>query len=89
MINGSNIYLVTNSTQELIEVANCQPGDFVVNGGFVVSDAVFVPYNIEINGPITSPIAGGRLITSLTLGSPDLNFNHTLTVNAYCFDNSP
>jgi hypothetical protein len=89
LINGSNIYLVTNSTQELTEVANCQAGDFVLNGGFVVSDASFIPYNIEINGPITSPIAGGGWITSLTLGSPDLNFNHTLTVNAYCFDNSP
>jgi len=89
LINGTNVYLVTNSTftgasEITAVVARCQPGDFIITGGY---DLVGSGFNVDVvissNKPIISP-AGGGWTTTIQL-SP----NTTLNVFAYCFDNSP
>ena len=87
LINGTNVYLVTKSSidQPNAQVQSfCQPGDFVINGGYLyqgnVGDATIFPFN----KPITTPDGAG-LEVALSFGFPSSD----LTVYAYCFDNSP
>ena len=96
LINGSNIYKVEdtdsgNSTAEdgltLIAFAGCDPGDFVLNGGFVIGGSSFGDINIDDNANTPDFIAGGwGWFTRVNIqGIAEL----TLFVDAYCFDNLP
>ena len=96
LINGSNIYKVEdtdsgNSTAEdgltLIAFAGCDPGDFVLNGGFSIGGSTFGDVNIDDNTNTPDFIAGGwGWFTRVNIqGIAEL----TLFVDAYCFDNPP
>jgi hypothetical protein len=92
LINGTNVYLVTrsdNATSTLLEVtAPCEAGDFVINGGYSYSGSLGANTIIAQNGPIISPPGEGWHTTIASLPPPTAITN-TLTVNAFCFDNSP
>jgi hypothetical protein len=92
LINGTNVYLVTGSSsgnQPILPPANalCRPGDFVINGGYDYNGFVGPDTFVLDNGPIISPSGQGWTVNVIF---PDTGFNpNTLTVRAYCFDNSP
>jgi len=90
LINGTNVYLVTrsdNATSSLLEVtAPCEAGDFVINGGYSYSGSLGANTIVAQNRPIIS--GEGWHTTIASLPSPTAITN-TLTVNAFCFDNSP
>jgi hypothetical protein len=92
LINGTNVYLVTrsaNATSSLLDVtAPCEAGDFVINGGYSYSGTLGANTLVIQNGPIISPPGEGWLTTIASLPPPTAGPN-TLTVNAFCFDNSP
>jgi Collagen triple helix repeat (20 copies) len=92
LINGTNIYLVTrsdNATSTLLEVtAPCEAGDFVINGGYSYSGSLGANTIVAQNGPIISPPGEGWHTTIASLPPPTA-ISNTLTVNAFCFDNSP
>jgi hypothetical protein len=92
LINGTNVYLVTrsdNATSTLLEVtAPCEAGDFVINGGYSYSGSLGANTIVAQNGPIISPPGEGWHTTIASLPPPTAITN-TLTVNAFCFDNSP
>jgi hypothetical protein len=92
LLNGTNIYPVQNIglSGEIVN-AVCEPGDFVINGGFTFNSIDENPFpqivsSIPINPHIgipTNPEGGGwQVITTGDSPSPVLVF-------AYCFDNSP
>ena len=95
LINGENVYLVTNSSTVSADdesttstIAQCQSGDFILNGG--ASLDAFVPNifdNIIFNdSPVSvGPLAGEAWEAAVT----DANVDTILTVEAFCFDNSP
>jgi hypothetical protein len=93
LINGTNVYFVTNSTTDteggtsLVGVAQCQPGDFVINGGYRVTGSDNILTETLANTQITNPPGGGWTVTQF-LGTASPNAVG-LTVNAYCFDNTP
>jgi hypothetical protein len=93
LINGTNVYLVTNSSdnaegENSIEaVAQCEPGDFVINGGYIVSGADNILTETLFNTQIIDPPGGGWRVLQFT-GDADPN-SVILTVHAYCFDNTP
>jgi integrin beta 3 len=90
LINGTNVYLVTRSANStiLLEVtAPCEAGDFVINGGYDLNGPVEENTNVSRNGPIISPPGEGWVTTISFL--PTVGPSTTLTVNAFCFDNSP
>jgi hypothetical protein len=93
LINGTNVYFVTNATinsedESSIEaVAQCQPGDFVINGGYTVLGGDNELTETLINTQITDPPGGGWRVVQYT--EPAIPSGVVLTVNAYCFDNSP
>jgi hypothetical protein len=73
----------------LLEVtAPCEAGDFVINGGYSYSGSLGANTIIAQNGPIISPPGEGWHTTIASLPPPTAITN-TLTVNAFCFDNSP
>ena len=94
LIVGENVYLVTNSSTvgaddsgQTFTRAQCQSGDFVINGGASLN-AIDPTNNTIINNdsPTTSePIAG----EAWEAGVLNANTGLILTVEAYCFDNSP
>ena len=94
LINGDNVYLVTNSSQpptvgegQAAAIAQCESGDFALNGGFSLS-GTFLDNNIITlqDRPFTSgPNAGEAWV----VGVSGLNTNAELEVYAYCFDNPP
>ena len=90
LINGTNIYLVTNSiTNDSIFFttrAFCDPGDFVLNGGdsTIPSNGPVAPLVDTI--PITSPPGEGWEATSQRTEEFSRIFT---TVEAYWFDNPP
>jgi hypothetical protein len=90
LINGTNVYLVTTIGESISEVqdvtASCEPGDFVLNGGYSYSGFSDDNTLISANQPVTSPAGDGW--RALITGLPASSFNH-LSVYAYCFDNSP
>jgi integrin beta 3 len=92
LINGTNVYLVTrsdNATSTLLEVtAPCEAGDFVINGGYSYSGSLGPNTIVAQDGPIISPAGEGWHTTIASLPPPTAITN-TLTVNAFCFDNSP
>ena len=88
LIEGTNVYRVTNSTNivgesELLAV-HCRPGDFVLNGGYHLE--FFNPQDITTvvnDEPITNPEGKGWQVQ--VFGDELIE----ITVHAYCFDNSP
>jgi hypothetical protein len=66
-------------------VAQCQPGDFVLNGGYDLN-GIDGTFNIIVidDEPITEPTPGGGWNVQIIGANPLLE----LTVQAYCFDNS-
>jgi hypothetical protein len=92
LINGTNVYLVTrsdNATSTLLEVtAPCEAGDFVINGGYSYSGSLGPNTFVVENGPIISP-PGEAWHTTIASLPPPTAITNTLTVNAFCFDNSP
>jgi hypothetical protein len=91
LINGTNVYLVTRSVDSFaspLEVtAPCEAGDFVINGGYLFSGSVGPNTIVGQNGPIISPPGEGWSTSIFFL--PTVTIPATLTVNAFCFDNSP
>jgi hypothetical protein len=91
LINDTNVYLVTrsgNTTTSLLEVtAPCEAGDFVINGGYSFSGSLGEFTLVAQNGLIIFPPGEGWHTTIASL--PPTVIPHTLTVNAFCFDNSP
>jgi hypothetical protein len=92
IINGMNVYLVTNSsgfvdTIRPINVqAFCQPGDFVLNGGYNYERVFSTEFlHIDKSQPIISPSGAGW--EASVFDGP--NGRGNLIVYAYCFDNSP
>ena len=87
LINGTNIYLVTNSSNTpgggTIQ-ALCQTGDFVINGGFNISGGFSSDTFVSQNEPITLPSGAGWIVNLASAPSVTI-----ITVHAYCFDNSP
>jgi hypothetical protein len=95
LINGTNVYFVLNVTenpgQDLLfdTQAECQPGDFVLNGGFNIVGGGFETKILSegpmgpIQGPFGTTAEGQGWFAVASGGSTDL------TVWAYCFDNSP
>lgn len=67
-------------------MAECQSGDFVLNGGFRL-DGFTPPDNemfVSFSKPVASPEGGGWRAEVYNLS--DLG---SFIVTAYCFDNSP
>ena len=91
LINGTNVYLVTRSVDSnaspLEVTAPCEAGDFVINGGYLFSGSVGPDTIVAQNGPIISPPGEGWSTGIFFL--PIVTVPATLTVNAFCFDNSP
>ena len=92
LIPGTNVYLVTNSSgfvniNSPINVqALCQPGDFVIDGGYNYDYTTFTQFLfIGKSQPIISPSGAGW--EASLFDSPTGRGN--LIVYAYCFDNSP
>ncbi len=92
LINGTNVYLVTrsaNATTSLLEVtAPCEAGDFVINGGYSFSGSLGEDTLVVQNRPIIFPPGEGWITTISSLPAQPV-IQPTLTVNAFCFDNSP
>ena len=94
LINGTKIYLVTNSSTvsandlgQTVTIALCQSGDFILNGGYILnnlnpSNNILVPSNVPLTGGATT----GQGWLATVIGAND---GLILTVQAYCFDNSP
>jgi hypothetical protein len=93
LINGTNVYLVTrsgNPTTSFLEVtAPCEAGDFVINGGYSYSGNLGADTFVVQNGPIISPPGEGWRTSISSLPPPPPGDPNALTVNAFCFDNSP
>ena len=91
LINGTNVYLVTRSVDSFASpldvTAPCEAGDFVINGGSLFSGSVGPNTIVGQNGPIISPPGEGWSTSIFFL--PIVTIPATLTVNAFCFDNSP
>ena len=94
LIDGDNVYLVTNSSQpptaqggQAAGVARCESGDFALNGGFSLNGITPANNIITVRDqPFTSaPYAGEAWVVSVI----GLNINADLEVYAYCFDNPP
>ena len=92
LIPGTNVYLVTNSSGFVnintpINVqALCQPGDFVIDGGYNYDYTTFTQFLfIGKSQPIISP-SGAGWEASLFDGPTGRG---NLIVYAYCFDNPP
>jgi Collagen triple helix repeat (20 copies) len=96
LINGTNVYLVTRTgspsptDSPSIEVtAPCEAGDFVINGGYSYSGNLGQFTIVSQNGPIISPPGEGWRTSISGLPAPPPGDPNRLTVNAFCFDNSP
>jgi hypothetical protein len=92
LINGTNVYLVTNSStvaageSDTVALAQCQPGDFVLNGGYDLNGINDLFDNLIVDDkPITEPTPGGGWNVQVIGAGPLIE----LTAIAYCFDNSP
>ena len=97
LINGSNVYEVNafesgNSTVgfpplNLQAFAACDPGDFVLTGGFFTGGITFGDANKDdtTNAPVLSLDTWGWFTRLSVEGDAEL----TLQVTAYCFDNPP
>ncbi|HEX7143518.1 MAG TPA: hypothetical protein VF222_13660, partial [Nitrososphaeraceae archaeon] len=95
-LNATNVYSVDNSTTSTttgnfaITPAVCDPGDFVLNGGYNLFGSI-----IEVNDTISTFV--DQSISFPTLGEGwvaivfvnDEASSITLNVNALCFDNPP
>jgi hypothetical protein len=91
--NGTNFYLVTNSTtaddsDRASTFAECQSGDFVINGGYELTvldrtNNIFT----ENDSPVTTGPLAGEAWEVQVFGTIDIGT--VLTVEAYCFDNTP
>ena len=96
---GTNVYQVTaqanNSPQgsppekpiNLSVQAKCDPGDFVINGGYNIRGPANILTLNLINQPITSPPGSGWDVLQYAFDAPASTV--IVTVNAYCFDNPP
>jgi hypothetical protein len=93
LIYGTNVYLVTNSTVNgegdtlIVSQARCQPGDFVIGGGYSVTGSNNINSETLSDQPIISPSGGGWEVVQYTDSFDPLTVG--LVVYAYCFDNSP
>jgi hypothetical protein len=99
-VNGTNVYLnQTTGISGTSSVANalCDEGDFVLNGGFVVSstgDDPNAPISVIYNRPTTG--VPPDLSTSASAGAgweagvfTEPPGRTTVVVSAFCFDNPP
>ena len=91
---GTNVYLVTNQTintdpddVSIVARAQCDAGDFVLNGGYQVTGSDNILTETLFDQPITSPSGGGWEVVQY-VANAGLN-SVVLTVTAYCFDNPP
>ena len=96
LINGTNVYLVTRTGNptppdsiSLEVIAPCEAGDFVINGGYSYSGNLGADTFVVQNGPIISPPGEGWRTSISFLPPPPPGDPNALTVNAFCFDNSP
>jgi collagen triple helix repeat protein len=93
-INTSTAYLVNssliinNSTSFLTGRAICDPGDFVIEGGYTIDSFAVAPYEF-LERPILDPLGSGWevLIAEPPTASPDSAVGWTTP--AICFDNPP
>ena len=99
-VNGTNVYLnqstgITGTSS--VAYALCDEGDFVLNGGFVVSStgddptaSISVSYNRPTTGIppdlSTSASAGAGWEAGVFTEPPSMT---TIVVSAFCFDNPP
>jgi hypothetical protein len=97
-LNGTNVYLNTTTTVPpdgtIVSVfgeARCDPGDFVVNGGYRI-----IPFGGQVRLDIDRPFVGefgsppGEGWESILLYTRSQPTNTiSLIVHAFCFDNPP
>jgi hypothetical protein len=96
-LNATNIYLVGNSSSAAPgdgfagEVARCDSGDFVLNGGFNLLGSNLQnneSVTTVIDQPIVDPLGGGWL-TFVSINEDPFSSTLRLNVGALCFDNPP
>jgi hypothetical protein len=100
-LNGTNVYLNTTTTVSpltgtVVSVfgeARCDPGDFVVNGGYRIIPFGAGQVRHDIDRPFigefgSPPGEGWESILLYTRSNPDTDFIF-LNVHAFCFDNPP
>jgi hypothetical protein len=92
-LNDDNTYLVSNVTSNMLGTNNrgqaiCDPGDFVINGGFDINsiengDAgeIFE----QVNRPILIPLGSGWEVELEPVGAGTVSYD----IHAICFDNPP
>jgi hypothetical protein len=94
LINGGNVYLVRNASSvdandlnETLTIAQCQPGDFILNGGASLN-GINPSNNIIMfnDSPVTDGPNAGQAWGAFVINA---NIGLVLNVEAYCFDNSP
>ena len=94
-LNDTNVYIVReqfvnpSGSTSLIGVAQCQPGDTALTGGYIYissSGTIQIVANGAVSGGIgpgiSEPIAWRTLLSNVPVGT-------TLTVDVFCFDNTP
>jgi hypothetical protein len=96
LVNGIDVYLVSdvriiqNPGEQGGSIgvsAECDSGDFVLNGGYEFSGGGNLSGTAFLDTPIISPPGGGWKAAGLLPMVPSTP--GALTVNAYCFDNPP
>jgi hypothetical protein len=102
-LNSTNIYL-NQTTSEPVGVdelastnALCDPGDFVVSGGYITSTNGIGNRDVLADRPTTgippstnsSGYAGAGWETSIEWRNASPGTSLILTVSAFCFDNPP
>jgi hypothetical protein len=92
-LNDTNTYLVNNFTSNDQTTFNngqafCDPGDFVINGGFSIVDGTGSPADIweVFNRPILFPFASGWEVMLIPV---EETTSIEWEVHAICFDNPP
>jgi hypothetical protein len=85
-LNLTNLYFVEgtpDNTAPYFSTARCEPGDFVLGGGFNKGESE--PGISSIQGETSSPAPG---LTSW-IATAEIGTDAILTARAVCFDNSP
>jgi hypothetical protein len=94
-LNSSTIYTVRNSStsaplsSSTFTTANCDPGDFAVEGGYNLFGSSIVDEDsltTFLNQPSDIPFGGSWVSVITNIGNTS---TVTLNVIAYCFDNPP
>ncbi len=90
-INNTNLYLVIGNVDNVntySSIAPCEPGDFVVGGGFTKGGSLSA--RAQITGDTSIPLTdlSGWNATAFVEGPTPIGTS-SLTAHAICFDNSP